>query len=311
VEKLRVIEGININEVSYGDSTQLLYLRSRFYNPADGRFQSRDKWEGSYNSPQSLNRWSYIEANPVNRVDPSGMCYNPDGTWNWSNWHQWLNFGPCPSSIGQSNVPQPTVTPSPTPTPKSTCTPTVISTPTPTLILLGQWKITYYVIATEAEFPAVNPYDGISSDYVPVAGLQGKYRRQFIYSSAGVYGQGTGKSESGDYITIDWTTNNQKYGSNWPYDMNRPVSDLYFKKGKGGATGDLIDWETVAINQNEPQLTYGDKVMIDGYNKIFKVGDTGTFPDISHLDIFIGEVPRQVALDLGTKHLNVWKVIGQ
>jgi hypothetical protein len=35
---------------------------------------SRDTWEGSYNSPQSLNRWNYTQSNPVNYTDPSGYC---------------------------------------------------------------------------------------------------------------------------------------------------------------------------------------------------------------------------------------------
>ena len=60
---------------SYGDSTQLLYLRARYYNPADGRFVSRDTWDGNYSSPQSLNRWNYVEGNPVNLIDPTG--HNP------------------------------------------------------------------------------------------------------------------------------------------------------------------------------------------------------------------------------------------
>ncbi len=57
---------------SYGDSTQLIYLRSRYYSPADGRFQSRDTWSGDYNRPLSLNKWMYTEGNPVNLTDPSG-----------------------------------------------------------------------------------------------------------------------------------------------------------------------------------------------------------------------------------------------
>jgi RHS repeat-associated protein len=54
----------------------MVYLRSRYYNVADGRFQSRDTWGGSYNSPQSLNRWSYVEGNPISYTDPSGY-------WRW------------------------------------------------------------------------------------------------------------------------------------------------------------------------------------------------------------------------------------
>ena len=62
-------------DASYGDSTQLIYLRARYYNPSNGRFQSRDMWSGNFSSPLSLNRWNYVEGNPVNRVDPSG--YRP------------------------------------------------------------------------------------------------------------------------------------------------------------------------------------------------------------------------------------------
>lgn len=57
----------------FGDSTQLLFLRARYYNPADGRFQSRDTWSGDVNRPLSLNRWMYTEGNPVNATDPSGF----------------------------------------------------------------------------------------------------------------------------------------------------------------------------------------------------------------------------------------------
>lgn len=56
----------------YGDSTQLLYLRARHYSPADGRFTSRDTWSGDVNRPLSLNRWMYVEGNPVNHIDPTG-----------------------------------------------------------------------------------------------------------------------------------------------------------------------------------------------------------------------------------------------
>jgi len=54
------------------DSTGNIYLRARYYNPNDGRFLSRDTWAGDVNNPLSLNRWMYVEGNPVNYVDPSG-----------------------------------------------------------------------------------------------------------------------------------------------------------------------------------------------------------------------------------------------
>jgi len=45
------------------------------YDPASGRFTTRDSWQGDYNRPLSLNRWMYVEGNPVNRRDPSGKCW--------------------------------------------------------------------------------------------------------------------------------------------------------------------------------------------------------------------------------------------
>jgi len=65
------------NEYS-GDSTQLLYLRSRYYASGTGRFLTRDTWGGNANSPMSYNKWNYVGANPVNRTDPSGKCWYPN-----------------------------------------------------------------------------------------------------------------------------------------------------------------------------------------------------------------------------------------
>jgi len=51
----------------------LVYLRARYYDPVDGRFLSRDTWAGDDNRPLSLNRWMYVEGNPIKWGDPSGM----------------------------------------------------------------------------------------------------------------------------------------------------------------------------------------------------------------------------------------------
>jgi hypothetical protein len=34
-------------------------------------------WQGNYSRPLSLNGWTYVEGNPINRTDPSGSCYGP------------------------------------------------------------------------------------------------------------------------------------------------------------------------------------------------------------------------------------------
>lgn len=52
--------------------TGLVYLRARFYHPVLGRFLQRDSFAGFQRRPQSLNRYSYTENNPVNQRDPSG-----------------------------------------------------------------------------------------------------------------------------------------------------------------------------------------------------------------------------------------------
>jgi 3D (Asp-Asp-Asp) domain-containing protein len=207
-------------------------------------------------------------------------------------------------------VPSPTATSTPLP---PTPTPTVTLCPTPTQIYLGEWKITHYPIAVEwdSQFPTVNPDTG-ESDYLPVSGLDHtkKYRRQFIYSPAGIYTQGTGLAEDRQtYITIDWTTNDQEYGKGWIDNTNPAL--WYFTYGIGGNFKNPVAWKSVAMSQNEGQLIFGNKVKIDGYSETFEVTDTGTFPDTSHLDVFIGEMFYAEALKYGTVYRSVWKVVGE
>ncbi|BAZ50329.1 YD repeat protein [Nostoc sp. NIES-4103] len=48
------------------------YLRARYYDPATGRFVSRDSFAGFNDRPLSLNDYLYVEGNSVNAIDPSG-----------------------------------------------------------------------------------------------------------------------------------------------------------------------------------------------------------------------------------------------
>jgi uncharacterized protein RhaS with RHS repeats len=56
----------------------MVYLRARYYAPTDGRFLSRDTWEGDANKPMSYNAWLYTYANPVNLTDSSGKFAEED-----------------------------------------------------------------------------------------------------------------------------------------------------------------------------------------------------------------------------------------
>jgi len=54
-------------------SNNLVYLRARQYAPGMGRFLTRDTWGGDNTKPISYNRWLYVNQNPINLLDPTGM----------------------------------------------------------------------------------------------------------------------------------------------------------------------------------------------------------------------------------------------
>jgi RHS repeat-associated protein len=60
------------------DTTGLVYLRARFYDPTMGRFMSRDSLGGNTNQPITYNNWLYAFSNPINVTDPSGLCAQGD-----------------------------------------------------------------------------------------------------------------------------------------------------------------------------------------------------------------------------------------
>lgn len=145
-----------------------------------------------------------------------------------------------------------------------------------------------------------------NDDRVVVPGLDPNktYRRNFIYGvdptgPRGVAWQGTGKAESGEYITIN----------HWETDITGPVSDFVFMYGEGGAYAGSIPWETVGTS--DPRLEAGDKVVIEVYpNNVFTVTDTGTALDYTnHLDVFAGEMTLAEADALGTRFSRVGKVM--
>lgn len=60
----------------WDDSTQLQYLRARWYDPSMGRFINEDSYEGELNDPLSQNLYAYVSNNPLRYVDPSGHIKN-------------------------------------------------------------------------------------------------------------------------------------------------------------------------------------------------------------------------------------------
>lgn len=56
-------------------STGNQYLRARYYDPASGRFLTKDTYLGTVDSPLSRNLYTYVRNNPLNLIDPSGYFF--------------------------------------------------------------------------------------------------------------------------------------------------------------------------------------------------------------------------------------------
>jgi RHS repeat-associated protein len=58
----------------YDPDLGLYYLRARYYNPATGRFMSRDPENGKTHDPKTLHKYLYADGDPVNGRDPTGRA---------------------------------------------------------------------------------------------------------------------------------------------------------------------------------------------------------------------------------------------
>jgi RHS repeat-associated protein len=56
------------------DGSGLIDMRARYYSSADGRFLTKDTWQGDQIQPMSYDPWSYTYENPIINTDPNGMC---------------------------------------------------------------------------------------------------------------------------------------------------------------------------------------------------------------------------------------------
>lgn len=65
------------NAEEYNPTTQLQYLRARYYNPTTAVFGTADSLLGNPPDPLSLNRYLYCLADPLNYLDPTGHLSRP------------------------------------------------------------------------------------------------------------------------------------------------------------------------------------------------------------------------------------------
>jgi len=60
------------NGETYDAEMELIFLRARYYDPALGRFLTKDVFSGQLSNPSTLNLYVYAINNPVNMLDPGG-----------------------------------------------------------------------------------------------------------------------------------------------------------------------------------------------------------------------------------------------
>nr|WP_246427514.1 S8 family serine peptidase [Paenibacillus phyllosphaerae] len=71
-EEEKVYNPFRYSGEMWDTSTSLQYLRARWYDPSEGRFINEDTYEGNLTNPLSLNLYSYVENNPLIKIDPTG-----------------------------------------------------------------------------------------------------------------------------------------------------------------------------------------------------------------------------------------------
>jgi RHS repeat-associated protein len=84
---LTSVTGTAINRTytnqEYLSDVALFHYNARIYDPQIGKFLSGDPLDGGIDGAQSWNRYAYVQGNPLNRTDPTGMDYidiSGDGT---------------------------------------------------------------------------------------------------------------------------------------------------------------------------------------------------------------------------------------
>ena len=81
------------------DANGLYYMRSRYYDPTIHRFINQDPTLGSLIDGSGLNRFAFVNGNPISFIDPFGLSKDEDrnvGT---------FDFGSIPNPLGISSQP--------------------------------------------------------------------------------------------------------------------------------------------------------------------------------------------------------------
>jgi RHS repeat-associated protein len=125
----------------------------RYYDPAGGRFLTRDPWPGDLLRPQSLNDYSYASNNPLRYSDPTGLRgapkFRPAANQPPQAVNQGLasehfpNPGPTPAALLAANQPPPGPSDPPAVPPLS-IGPLVASQAPHNLPTTGQWWANLY-----------------------------------------------------------------------------------------------------------------------------------------------------------------------
>ena len=56
------------------DDNGLYYMRARYYNPEIKRFINQDILLGNISDSSTFNRYAYVNGQPINLIDPFGLC---------------------------------------------------------------------------------------------------------------------------------------------------------------------------------------------------------------------------------------------
>jgi RHS repeat-associated protein len=73
------------------------YVRARYYDSALGRFAGKDLYKGLIDNPKDLNRFSYVNNNPIRFVDINGLCKDDLNSW----WYENTGFVDDLTSFGK------------------------------------------------------------------------------------------------------------------------------------------------------------------------------------------------------------------